>query len=107
MSSFIGKLQNVKLNTVSAVINTAEKVVQYKNETICQFCLANIDKNINQLEFGLDSFLNDENCILNKELCYGCRRIFADIIQNYFIDDKNEKANLEIKEILNMYKILI
>ena len=107
LSSFIGKLQNVKLNTVPAVINTAEKVIQYKNEKICKFCLANIDKNINQLEFGLDSFLNDENCILNKELCYGCRRIFADIIQNYFIDDKKEKANLEIKEILNMYKILI
>ena len=62
---------------------------------------------MNQLEFGLDSFLNDENCILNKELCYGCRRIFSDIIQNYFLDEKKEKANLDIIEILNMFKSLI
>ena len=107
LSSFIGKLQSEKLNTVPAVINTAEKVVKYENEKICKFCLANLDKNMNQLEFGLDSFLNDENCILNKELCYGCRRIFSDIIQNYFIDEKKEKANLDINEILNMFKSLI
>ena len=107
MASFIGKLQHEKLNTVPAVINTAEKVVQYKNESICKFCLGNMDKSMNLLEFGLDSSLNDEKCILNKELCYGCRRIFSSIIQNYFIDEKKEKANLEIDEILNMFKILI
>ena len=31
LSSFIGKLQSEKLNTVPAVINTAEKVVKYEN----------------------------------------------------------------------------
>ena len=107
LSSFVGKLQYEKLNTVPSVINTGEKVVQYKNENICKFCLANMDKNMNQLEFGLDSFLNDDNCIFNKELCYGCRRLFSDIIQNYFIDEKREKTNLEINEILNMFKCLI
>ena len=66
-----------------------------------------MDNNMNQLEFGLDSFLNDVNCIFNKELCYGCRRIFSDLIENYFIDDKKEKANLEINEIINMFKCLI
>ena len=107
LSAFFDKLQSEKSNTVPAVINTAEKVVQYKNDNICKFCFSNIDKNMNKLEFGLDSFLNDENCILNKELCYGCRRIFSDIIQNYFIGDKKEKVNLEINEILNMFKNLI
>ena len=107
LSSFIGKLQYEKLNTVPAVINTAEKVVQYKNEKICKFCLGNMDKNMNLLEFGLDSFLNDEKCILNNELCYGCRRLFSDIIQNYFIEEKKEKANSDINEILNIFKSLI
>ena len=107
LSSFIGKLQHEKLNTVPAVINTAEKVVQYKNEKICKFCLGNMDKNMNLLEFGLDSFLNDEKCIVNNELCYGCRRLFSDIIQNYFIEEKKEKANSDINEILNIFKSLI
>ena len=107
LSSFIGKLQYEKLNTVPAVINTAEKVVQYKNEKICKFCLGNMDKNMNLLEFGLDSFLNNEKCILNNELCYGCRRLFSDIMQNYFIEEKKEKANSDINEILNIFKSLI
>ena len=107
LSSFIGKLQHEKLNTVPAVINTAEKVVQYKNEKICKFCLGNMDKNMNLLEFGLDSFLNNEKCILNNELCYGCRRLFSDIIQNYFIEEKKEKANSDINKILNIFKSLI
>jgi hypothetical protein len=107
LSSFFGKLQSEKLNTVPSVVNTAEKVVQYKNEKICKFCLACLDKNKNMLEFGLDNVLNDDNCILNKELCYGCRRIFIDVIQNYFIDEKKEKSNLDINEILNMFKCLI
>ena len=47
LASFIGKLQHEKLNTVPAVINTAEKVVQYKNESICKFCLGNMDKSMN------------------------------------------------------------
>ena len=104
LSSFIGKLQSEKLNTVPAVINTAEKVILYKNEKICKFCLANMDKNMNQLEFGLDNFLNDENCILNKELCYGCRRIFSEVIQNYFDEEAKEKSIIEINSILNMFK---
>ena len=104
LSSFIGKLQSEKLNTVPAVINTAEKVILYKNEKICKFCLANMDKNMNQLEFGLDNFLNDENCILNKELCYGCRRIFSEVIQNYFDEETKEKSIIEINSILNMFK---
>ena len=107
LSTFIGKLQSAKLNTVPSVINTAEKVVQYKNENICKFCLANMDKNMNQLEFGLDSYLNDEDCIFNKELCYGCRRIFSDLIQNYFIDENKENTNILINEIINMFKCLI
>jgi tRNA(Ile)-lysidine synthase TilS/MesJ len=107
LSSFFGKLQSEKLNTVPSVVNTAEKVVQYKNEKICKFCLACLDKNKNMLEFGLDNVLNDDNCILNKELCYGCRRIFIDVIQNYLIDEKKEKSNLDINEILNMFKCLI
>ena len=106
LSNFIGKLQSEKLNTVPSVINTGEKIVQYKNENnkICRFCLSNCDANINHLEFGLDSFLNDENCILNKELCYGCRRIFSNLIQNFFID--KDKEEQKINDILNMFKIL-
>ena len=106
LSSFIGKLQNEKLNTVPSVVNTAEKVVQYKSEKICKFCLANMDKNKNQLEFGIDNVLNNEDCLLNKELCYGCRRIFADVIQNYYIEEKKENTISEINEILNMFKCL-
>ena len=106
LSSFFGKLQYEKLHTVPSVINTAEKVVVYKSDKICKFCLSNLDKNINKMEFGLDSFLNDEKCILNKELCYGCRRMFSDVIQNFFIDDKKEKSLLIIDEILNMFKCL-
>ena len=107
LSSFIGKLQSEKLNTVPSVVNTAEKVVQYKSDKICKFCLSNMDKNKNQLEFGIDNVLNDEDCLLNKELCYGCRRIFADVIQNYYIEEKKENTNSEINEILNMFKCLI
>ena len=106
LSSFFGKLQFEKLNTVPSVINTAEKVVQYTNEKICKFCLSSLDKNMNQLEFGIDSILNDDTCILNKELCYGCRRIFTNVIQNYFIDEKKEKTESDINEILNMFKSL-
>ena len=50
LSSFIGKLQSEKLNTVPAVINTAEKVVQYKSEKICKFCLYNMDTNIREIK---------------------------------------------------------
>ena len=107
LSSFIGKLQSEKLNTVPSVVNTAEKVVQYKSDKICKFCLSNMDKNKNQLEFGIDNVLNDEDCLLNKELCYGCRRIFSDVIQNYYIEEKKENTNSEINEILNMFKCLI
>ena len=107
LSTFFGKLQSEKLNTVPAVINTMEKVVQYKNEDICKFCLSNMDKNMNQLEFGLDSIYNNEKCILNRELCYGCRRIFSDVIQNYFIDEKKEKTESKINYILNMFKCLL
>ena len=106
LSSFFGRLQNEKLNTVPSVINTAEKVINYKVDKICQFCLSNLDTNMNHLEFGLDSFLNDDNCILNKELCYGCRRIFTDIIQKYFIEEKKEQGIREINEILNLFKCL-
>ena len=89
------------------MVNTAEKVVQYKSDKICKFCLSNMDKNKNQLEFGIDNVLNDEDCLLNKELCYGCRRIFADVIQNYYFEEKKENTNSEINEILNIFKCLI
>ena len=107
LSSFIGKLQSEILSTVPSVINTIEKVLQYKNENICKFCLASLDKNMNMLEFGLDNVLNNDDCILNKEMCYGCRRIFMDVIQNYFIEEKKEKTILDINNILNMFKCLI
>ena len=106
LSNFFGKLQNEKLHTVPSVINTAEKVILYKNEKKCKFCLNNLDNNINKLEFGLDAFLNDENCVLNKELCYGCRRMFSNIIQDYFIEEKKEKSLILINEILNIFKSL-
>jgi len=107
LSSFFDKLQSEKLATVPSVINTAEKVILYKNEKICKFCLSNSDNNINKLEFGLDAYLNDENCILNKELCYGCRRMFSNVIQDFFIEDKKEKAIIIIDEILNIFKCLL
>ena len=107
LSIFFGKLQFERLNTVPSVINTAEKVAVYKSEKICKFCLSYLDKNKNKLEFGLDAFLNDENCTLNNELCYGCRRIFSDLIQDFFIEDKKEKSILIINEILNMFKCLL
>ena len=107
LSLFFDKLQSEKLATVPSVINTAEKVILYKNEKICKFCLSNLDNNINKLEFGLDAYLNDENCILNKELCYGCRRMFSNVIQNFFIEDKKEKAIIIINEILNIFKSLL
>ena len=107
LSTFFGKLQFERLNTVPSVINTAEKVAVYKSEKICKFCLSYLDKNKNKLEFGLDAFLNDENCTLNNELCYGCRRIFSDLIQDFFIEDKKEKSILIINEILNMFKCLL
>ena len=107
LSVFFDKLQSEKLATVPSVINTAEKVILYKNEKICKFCLSNLDNNINKLEFGLDAYLNDENCILNKELCYGCRRMFSNVIQDFFIEDKKEKAIIIINEILNIFKSLL
>ena len=107
LSLFFDKLQSEKLATVPSVINTAEKVILYKNEKICKFCLSNLDNNINKLEFGLDAYLNDENCILNKELCYGCRRMFSNVIQDFFIEDKKEKAIIIINEILNIFKSLL
>ena len=107
LSNFFGKLQFERLNTVPSVINTAEKVAVYKSEKICKFCLSYLDKNKNKLEFGLDAFLNDENCTLNNELCYGCRRMFSDLIQDFFIEDKKEKSILIINEILNMFKCLL
>jgi hypothetical protein len=107
LSAFFGKLQNEKIHTVPSVINTAEKVVVYKNDKICKFCLCNLDKNKNKMEFGLDAFLNDENCLLNIELCYGCRRMFTDLIQDFFNEDKKEKSSLIINDILNMFKSLL
>ena len=107
LSTFFGKLQFERLNTVPSVINTAEKVAVYKSEKICKFCLSYLDKNKNKLEFGLDAFLNDENCTLNNELCYGCRRMFSDLIQDFFIEDKKENSILIINEILNMFKCLL
>ena len=107
LSSFFGKLQNEKLGTVPSVINTAEKVILFKSEKICKFCLSYLDNNINKLEFGLDAFLNNENCILNKELCYGCRRMFSNVIHDFFIEEKKEKANIIINEALNMFKCLL
>jgi len=107
LSTFFGKLQFERLNTVPSVINTEEKVAVYKSEKICKFCLSYLDKNKNKLEFGLDAFLNDENCTLNNELCYGCRRMFSDLIQDFFIEDKKEKSILIINEILNMFKCLL
>ena len=107
LSLFFDKLQSEKLATVPSVINTAEKVILYKNEKICKFCLSNLDNNINKLEFGLDAYLNDENCILNKELCYACRRMFSNVIQDFFIEDKKEKAIIIINEILNIFKSLL
>ena len=107
LSLFFDKLQSEKLATVPSVINTAEKVILYKNEKICKFCLSNLDNNINKLEFGLDAYLNDENCILNKELCYGCRRMFSNVIQDFFIEDKNKKTIIIINEILNIFKSLL
>ena len=104
LSNFIGKLQAEKMNTVPTVVNTAEKVVRYKCEKICKFCLNNSDNNMNKLEFGLDSKLNDEKCLLNKELCYGCRRMFSDIIQDFFSEEKKEESILYINYILNMFK---
>ena len=107
LSTFFGKLQSEKLHTVPSVINTAEKVVVYKSDKICKFCVSNLDENKNKMEFGLDAFLNDESCLLNKELCYGCRRMFTDVIQDFFIEDKKEKSLLNINEILNMFKSLL
>ena len=107
LSSFFGKLQNEKLATVPSVINTAEKVILYKNEKICKFCLSNLDNNVNKLEFGLDAFLNDENCVLNKELCFGCRRMFSNVIQDFFTDDKKENSIKIIEETLNLFKCLL
>ena len=108
LSNFFEGLQNLKLNTVPSVINTSDKVVEYKNENgaICKFCLSNIDKNKNLLEFGLNSDLNNQECILNKELCYGCRRLFSEIIQEYFRENKTEKVENDINDILNIFKIL-
>ena len=107
LSAFFGKLQNEKIHTVPSVINTAEKVVFYKNDKICKFCLCNLDKNKNKMEFGLDAFLNDENCLLNIELCYGCRRMFTELIQDFFNENKKEKSTLIINDILNMFKSLL
>ena len=59
------------------------------------------------MEFGLDAFLNDEKCELNEELCYGCRRMFTNVIQDFFDEDKKEKSSLIINEILNMFKSLL
>ena len=101
------KLQAERLHTVPSVLNTAEKLIVYKSQKICKFCLNQLDENINKLEFGLDSFLNDEICVINQELCYGCRRMFSNIIQDFFIEDKKEKAMKYIEEILNMFKILL
>ena len=107
LSTFFGKLQSEKLHTVPSVINTAEKVVVYKSDKICKFCLSYLDENKNKMEFGLDAFLNDENCLLNKELCYGCRRMFTDVIQDFFTEDKKDKSLLIINEILTMFKSLL
>ena len=107
LSTFFGKLQSEKLHTVPSVINTAEKVVVYKSDKICKFCLCHLDENKNKMEFGLDAFLNDENCLLNKELCYGCRRMFTDVIQDFFTEDKKDKSLLIINEILTMFKSLL
>ena len=107
LSTFFGKLQSEKLHTVPSVINTAEKVVMYKSDKICKFCLSYLDENKNKMEFGLDAFLNDESCLLNKELCYGCRRMFTDVIQDFFTEDKKDKSLLIINEILNMFKSLL
>ena len=107
LSIFFDKLQSERLHTVPSVINTAEKLIVYKSQKICKFCLNQLDENINKLEFGLDSFLNDGKCVINRELCYGCRRMFSNIIQDFFIEDKKEKAMKYIEEILNMFKILL
>ena len=108
LSNFFEGLQNLKINTVPSVINTSEKVVEYKNENeeICKFCLSNMDKTKNLLEFGLDSALNNQDCVLNKELCYGCRRIFSEVIKDYFEENKKESCVKIINEILNIFKIL-
>ena len=44
---------------------------------------------------------------MNQELCYGCRRMFSNIIQDFFIEDKKEKAMKYIEKILNMFKCLL
>ena len=107
LSIFFDKLQSERLHTVPSVINTAEKLIVYKSKKICKFCLSNLDENINKLEFGLDSFLNNEKCPMNQELCYGCRRMFSNIIQDFFIENKKEKALKIIEEILYMFKCLL
>ena len=107
LSAFFGKLQYEKLNTVPSVINTAEKVVLYKNKSICKFCISYFDTNMNNLEFGFDSPLNNEECILNKDLCYGCRRMFTNIIQDFFDDENKKKSDILINEILNLFKCLL
>ena len=107
LSAFFGKLQYEKLNTVPSVINTAEKVVLYKNKNICKFCISYFDTNMNNLEFGFDSPLNNEECILNKDLCYGCRRMFTNIIQDFFDDENKKKSDILINEILNLFKCLL
>ena len=65
-----------------------------------------MDKTKNLLEFGLDSALNNQDCVLNKELCYGCRRIFSEVIKDYFEENKKESCVKIINEILNIFKIL-
>lgn len=107
LTAFFGKLQNERIHTVPSVINTTEKVVVYKSDKVCKFCLSFLDKNKNKMEFGLDAFLNDEKCELNEELCYGCRRMFTNVIQDFFDEDKKEKSSLIINEILNMFKSLL
>ena len=106
INKFFTNLQSEKLNTVPSVINTIEKLKIFKSEFICLFCLSYYDKSNNYMEFGLDNFLNNNNCELNLKLCYGCRRIFSNIIEED-INNKNENNTLLINKILKYFQVLI
>ena len=104
VNNFFTKLQSEKLNSIPSVINTIEKLNLYKNDYKCLFCLSNNDKGNSVMEFGLDSELNNKECQLNLKLCYGCRRMFSNLIEDNI---KNKNNNSIIDKILKYFQPLI
>ena len=99
INDFFENLQNQKPNTLYTVINTIEKLSNKIKENIkCKFCLNELNDIKSELEFGIDNFLNIKECILNKELCYQCRRMFSFYIKK---NDINEN-----KKILLLFNFL-